>query len=119
MKNTYEKPIVKLNDSTAEGVYAASGNGRATCGSNYMSVSTYFIGNGSGTTYKEFYGCAGCPNSNRKGTCALTPGGEYDDVVASNNGNYSVVEGYDGKMPRWEAAGNAGNDPVTNTNLWN
>lgn len=111
---SYEKPVIKINDSIAEGVYASSGssknNGPAQCGSSYMSPSTYHTGSWTaGASYKDYYGCFGCSLSRPDG-CALT-NGEYESVVASNNGNYSVVEGYSGCKPSWEN-GVDGNSPV-------
>ena len=105
----YKKPLIDVVREAAEGVYATSGgvNGRAQCGSDYMSPETYNLGTWTtGDNYWTFYGCSGCTNSARNGVagCALI-NGEYDKVVASNNGDYSVVEGYDGCQPRWEREG--------------
>ena len=119
MNARYEKPIVEVTTSKAEGVYAASGNGKATCGSNYMSPETYTLGTWTqGDNYWKFYGCSGCTNSARNGVagCALI-NGEYDKVVAANNGDYTAVEGYDGCKPRWERENYSATETATVTYL--
>jgi len=122
----YNKPLIDVVRERAEGVYATSGTTvagveRPKCGSDVMSVATYRMGNGAGTTYVEYYGCAGCHNSNNNGNCALAPGGEYDQRVAK-----AIAEGsgtpdpadYDGLMPTWESRGYDAGSPVIDLNCW-
>lgn len=116
MKNTYEKPIVKLNDSTAEGVYAASGG--SLCKSQYMNgvfqdCNTTNVTNT--TTFKDYYGCAGCNLWRGDGAdgipgnhCALKALADYDQ--SNHAGSYATGA----NMPRWEQNGKVGTDPVGN-----
>ena len=117
MNTKYEKPVVALNNCCSEGVYAVSGRTKPhpLCGSDY--ITAYEYGPGSGDTYLEFYHCAGCPNSRNNTECALL-NGEYDNVVNSNNGDASKVEGYLNQKPRWESENYPYDGPVDVTWLW-
>lgn len=98
MKN-YEKPIVLLNNEVAEGVYAASGVSDAGdtsggCDSIYMN-GIFSDGTPGGKTYKDKFGCTGCPAHTGK-ECKL------DDPTYDPKGK--VLK------PNWERQGHLGQE---------
>ena len=120
----YKKPLIDVVREKAEGVYATSGAQttgveKPGCGSDVMSIETYRMGNGGGSTYVEYYGCAGCHNSNDNGNCALAPGGEYDRRVAE--GKTPNPADYADQKPKWEQiyGKDSANSPITDKNCWN
>ncbi len=105
MKN-YEKPVVVVNDETAEGVYAASGavggagvetaDGAPKCDSIYMQgVWQNADYTSAAKTYKQRYGCMGCPAFRANG-CGL----QLDYVQSGYASSYDVDNGK--RKPTWE-----------------
>lgn len=103
MKNTYEKPIVELSNSAAEGVYAASGG--LICNSIKLNhdYRNYKASDTTKTTVGEYYGCWGCGLNRGIGQdglerwhCALDP--EADFERSGQAGSYATGT----NMPNWE-----------------
>ena len=119
MKN-YEKPVVVVNEETAEGVYAASGavgsagveaaDGALKCDSIYMQgvwqAPDYSDWQGSTRGYKQQFGCLGCPANTYNGCGLLT---HY--VESGNATSYEVDNG--NRKPSWEKKGYKPDDTVT------
>ena len=123
MKN-YEKPVVVVNDETAEGVYAASGavggagveaaGGAPKCDSIYMQgvwqAPDYSNKEGVTKGYRQQFGCLGCPAYTADACGLLT---HY--VASGNASSYDVDNGK--RKPSWEAKGYGPGDPVTDWNM--
>ena len=105
---TYEKPRVLLNEEMAEGVYAASGveeiGQRPVCDSIYMN-GVWQPGKYNSSSYKECYGCNGCPAETENG-CGLDSHYADSDYAAS----YDVDKGK--RKPSWEKEGHRPDEEV-------
>lgn len=110
----YEKPMVFVNDSLGEGVYAASGDKLVKeCDSIYM----LGVWQGQDTTswgagvrgYKQQFGCLGCPANTYNG-CGLQNHYEESNKAES----YDQDKG--NRKPSWEAKGYGPDDTVTDWN---
>ena len=102
----YIKPEVKILDSLNEGVYAASGSvENLECDSIFMK-GQYQAPNYQGwKTYKEQFGCLGCPAFTENG-CGLTS--HYEDAEKAKS--YDIDKGK--RKPSWETKGYFPNDIV-------
>ena len=123
MKN-YEKPVVLTSEELAEGVYAASGaagadntasNGGLKCDSIYMQGIWQDQNHeqwapGETKSYKQQFGCLGCPANTSNGCGLLT---HYVD--SGNASSYEVDNG--NRKPSWEKKGYGPDDPVTDWNM--
>ena len=113
----YEKPLVEVMNETAEGVYAASGNGAPKCDSKYMNgvwqaqdTSSWWVdGVEYKRGYKQQFGCHGCPAHTDNG-CGLT--NHY--VESGSAASYDVDNGK--RKPTWEKKEYGPNDIVSDWN---
>lgn len=115
----YEKPEILEQAGLAEGVYMASGAGDSTsasngngpkCDSKYMKGVFQQPDYTTSSSYKERFGCNGCP-AFRWNACGL----ETDYVDSGYASSYDVDNG--NRMPGWERKGHKANDPVTDYNV--
>ena len=120
----YEKPVVLISEELAEGVYAASGavegnsnaaNGGLKCDSVYM-MGVWQDQNhetwapGETKSYKEQFGCLGCPANTANGCGLLNHyvDSGYASSYETDNGN---------RKPSWEKKGYGPDDPVSDWNM--